>query len=252
MNILLTNDDGIYADGLWALYQQLTKLGEVFVVAPEAERSSVGHGITLSHPIWYKKVYRKEKFFGYAINGTPADCVKFATSVLLKHKPDVLVSGINCGANDGCSVFYSGTVAGAREGSLLGIPSMAISLATFVNPDFRYAARVALRLVKRIYDEKLPKGIFLNVNVPACAASQIKGIKMAHQGEVPIHGSFHRRVDPHLRDYYWMTGRLPLREAKKDRKSDTYALSQRYVTITPLRCNLTDEAFAKVLSSWEF
>src|SRR3990167_9211343 len=114
MKILLTNDDGIYAEGIYALYKELVKVGDVTVVAPDSERSSVGHGITLSHPILFKKVNRKGRFFGYGISGTPADCVKFGVRVVLKRKPDLLVSGINLGANDGCSVFYSGTVAGAR------------------------------------------------------------------------------------------------------------------------------------------
>ena len=111
MNILLTNDDGIYAEGIYALYRELRKLADVTVVAPDSEKSSVGHGITLTHPIWQKKVHRKGKFFGYGISGTPADCVKFGISVIMKKKPDLVVSGINFGANDGCSVFYSGTVA---------------------------------------------------------------------------------------------------------------------------------------------
>ncbi len=117
-HILLTNDDGIYADGIYALFLELKKVAKVTVVAPDAEQSSVGHAITLSHPIWYKKVNRKGNFFGYGISGTPADCVKFAVSVNLKTKPDLVISGINCGPNDGCSVFYSRTVAGAREGAL--------------------------------------------------------------------------------------------------------------------------------------
>src|SRR4051812_10072344 len=113
MEILLTNDDGIYTEGIYALYEELVKIGRVTVVAPESERSSVGHGITLAHPIFFKKIKRKNKIFGYGITGTPADCVKFATAVILKRKPDLVVSGINLGANDGCSVIYSGTVAGA-------------------------------------------------------------------------------------------------------------------------------------------
>ncbi len=250
MNILLTNDDGIYAEGIFALYQELKKIGEVTVVAPDSERSSVGHGITLSHPIWFKKVNRKSKFFGYGISGTPADCVKFAGSVILKKKPDIVVSGINLGANDGCSVFYSGTVAGAREGALLGIPSMAISLATFVNPNFRRAAEIGVRLTKVLFKNKLSRGTFLNVNVPSPSARVIKGIKITRQGKVPIHGSFQKRRDPNLRDYYWMTGKVP--PNKKDIHIDTYALRENYVTVTPIHCDLTDDASLKKMSGWKF
>ena len=239
MHILLTNDDGIYADGIYALYLELKKIAKVTVVAPDTERSSVGHGITLAHPIWQKKVNRRNKFFGYGISGTPADCVKFAIGVILKGKPDMVVSGINHGPNDGCSVFYSGTVAGAREGALLGIPSMAISLDAFLNPNFSYAAQCGARLAKIIVKEGIPKGTFLNVNVPNLKRSRIRGIKATHQGLVPLHGTFQKRTDPHWRNYYWMTGRMPL-HGNKSKHVDSYALQQRFVTVTPIRSDLTD------------
>ena len=251
MHILLTNDDGIYAEGIWALYRELIKIGEVTVVAPDSERSSVGHGITLSHPIWYKKIHRKSKFFGYGISGTPADCVKFAVSVILKKKPDFVVSGINQGSNDGCSVIYSGTVAGAREGALLGIPAIAISLDSFVNPDFFYAAQIGHRVTRFLFQNKLPRGTFLNVNVPSKPARQIKGIKITRQGQIPIHGSFTKRTDPNLRDYYWMTGRQVPAD-KKDLQVDTYALRNHYVTVTPIHCDLTDYVSLKKMTTWKF
>lgn len=248
MNILLTNDDGIYADGIWALYRELIKIGKVTVVAPDSEQSSVGHGITLSYPIWIKKVNRNGKHFGNAISGTPADCVKFATSVILKQKPDLVVSGINFGANDGCSVFYSGTVAGAREGALLGIPSFAISLATDNDPDFSYAAKIGARLARAIQKNKLPRGTFLNVNVPNVKPKQIKGIRITSQGVVPILGAFSKRRDPNLRDYYWMTGKNPA--LKNDLNVDTAALNRHYVTITPIHSDLTDYPALKEITEW--
>lgn len=249
MQILLTNDDGIYAEGIYALYRELKKLGTVTVVAPDSERSSVGHGITLAHPIWYKRVNRKGRFFGIGMSGTPADCVKFAVGVLLKRKPDVVVSGINLGHNDGCSVFYSGTVAGAREGALMGIPSIAVSLATFVNPDFTYAAKCGAKLIKLMVKAKMPKGTFLNVNVPNKKPRQIKGIKMTRQALVPIHGTFRKRTDPNFREYYWMTGKMLVR--KKDNRLDTYALNNDYVTVTPIRSDQTDYSFLEELNHWE-
>ncbi len=249
MEILLTNDDGIYADGIRALYETLKKLGKVTVVAPDTERSSVGHGITLSHPICFSKINRHAEFKGYGISGTPADCVKFAVSVILKRKPDLVVSGINCGANDGCSVFYSGTVAGAREAALLGIPSMAISLATFVNPNFNPAAQIGFKLAKFLSKANLPPGTFLNVNVPAIPSKQIKGIKVTRQGLIPIHGSFRKRTDPNLRNYYWMTGRMP--PPKKNLDVDTYALHHGYVTATPIHCDLTDYSSLQKLSNFK-
>lgn len=249
MKILLTNDDGIYAEGIYALYSALEKLGRVTVVAPDSQKSSVGHGITLSHPIWYSKVNRKGKFFGYAISGTPADCVKFGKSVIFKEKPDVVVSGINLGQNDGCSVFYSGTVAGAREGALLGIPSVAVSLATFMNPSYEGAASVSAQIVKNLKKYKLPKGTFLNVNVPNVAKSRLKGVRMTRQGVVPIHGAFRKRFDPSLREYYWMTGRMPSKG--RDLNIDTQALSRDYVTVTPIHSDSTNYAILNDLKKWK-
>ena len=244
--ILITNDDGIYAEGIFALYQALKGLGNVIVAAPDNERSSIGHAITLAHPIWVKKVQRKSKFFGYGISGTPADCVKFAINIILKRKPDLIVSGINLGRNDGCSVFYSGTIAGAREGALIGIPSMAVSLGTFVQPDYRQAAVISRKLTEHIFRHGLPAGTFLNVNVPS--GMKTRGIRMTRQGTVPIHGEFRKRTDPNLRDYYWLTGRLP--RFRNDLTIDTYALDKGYVTVTPIHCDMTDENALKILKKW--
>ncbi|MCK5082801.1 MAG: 5'/3'-nucleotidase SurE, partial [Candidatus Omnitrophica bacterium] len=249
MHILLTNDDGIYAEGIYALYLQLKKLGKVTVVAPDSERSSVGHAITLAHPIWHKKVKRKGLDFGTGVSGTPADCVKFAVGVLLKHKPDIVVSGINLGPNDGCSVFYSGTVAGAREGALMGIPSLAVSLATFVDPDFTYSAKIGAKMTKMIMEEKMPKGTFLNVNVPNKKASEIKGIRLTRQGLVPIHEVFRKRKDPGCREYHWMTGRIPV--TKKDNSTDSNALCNNYVTVTPIQSDQTDHSFLEKMDHWK-
>ena len=247
MQILLTNDDGIYADGIFALYQELKKIGSVTVVAPESERSSVGHGITLSHPIWVKRVKRKGKFFGYGISGTPADCVKFAVSVILKQKPDLVVSGINLGPNDGCSVFYSGTVAGAREGAIMDIPAMAVSLGTFLEPDFSYAARFTAKLAAKISGWQLPPKTFLNVNIPSRKAKDVKGVRVTRQGTVPIHGDFTRRKDPNLREYYWMTGTPP--PIKNNLTVDTYALHKGYITLTPIHCDLTNYEYMSELNN---
>src|SRR5436309_3032342 len=144
--ILLTNDDGIYAQGILAAWQELRKIGEVEVVAPDAERSAVGHAITLLLPLRTKEVVRRNTRFGYAVNGMPADCVKIAVKAILPRPPDLVVSGINLGANTGTNVIYSGTVSAATEARILGIPSIAVSLATFTHPDFSYAARFTRKL----------------------------------------------------------------------------------------------------------
>ena len=249
MRILLTNDDGILAPGIYALYKELKKIASVTIVAPDSERSSVSHAITLSHPLKVEKIRRQGKFFGYGVSGTPADCVKIATSVLLKKKPDLIISGINLGPNDGCSVFYSGTVAGAREGAIMGIPSIAVSLGTFVNPDFTYAAKFSAGLAKRILHLHLPKNTFLSVNVPNKQENAIKGVRMTRQGRVPIHGGFKRQVKTGKVASFWMTGKSPA--LKNDLTIDTYALGRDYITITPIHCDSTNYPYLKKLSTFK-
>ncbi len=248
IKILLTNDDGIYADGIYSLHKELKKIGSVVVVAPDSQRSSVGHGITLSNPVWVKKMRKLNRISGYGITGTPADCIKFALTVLMKKKPDIIVSGINLGPNDGCSVFYSGTVAAAREGTLCGIPSVAISLNTFVNPDFSYAAKIAARIVKKVILEKIPKGTFLNVNVPNLNPKQIKGTKITKQGKIPIKTRFSKRKNFDKSSRYWMTGDIP--KIEKDSDIDTVAVNKGYVSVTPIQSDLTDYSMLSELKNW--
>ena len=239
MRILLTNDDGIYAEGIYAAYKELSKIADVTVVAPDSEQSSVGHGITLFYPLFAKKISPKNHFDGYAISGKPADCVKFAVSVLLKgKKPDLVISGINFGGNDGCSVFYSGTVAGAREGTLLGINSFAVSLDCFEKPDFSASAKFTAKLALWVHKNGLPAGTLLNVNVPS---GKPKGTRFTRQGTKPIHGTFEKRKSAHDKHYYWMGSQMP--DHQNDNKIDTYALKNKYITITPIQSDLTDQAF---------
>jgi 5'-nucleotidase len=246
MRILLTNDDGIYAEGIYAAYKELSRIAEVLVVAPDYEQSSVGHGITLFTPLFAKKVSPEKHFDGYAISGKPADCVKFAITVLLKgKKPDLVISGINYGGNDGCSVFYSGTVAGAREGALMGVDSFAVSLDCFDNPDFTLAAKFTAKLAKWVYKNKLSPGTFLNVNVPP---GKPKGTRFTRQGTDPIHGTFEKRKSPHEKHYYWMGAQMPTH--KNDNNIDTYALKNKYITITPVCSDLTDEVFLDRVKSY--
>ncbi|MEI7998507.1 MAG: 5'/3'-nucleotidase SurE [Candidatus Omnitrophota bacterium] len=248
MKILLTNDDGIYAPGIYAIYKELIKFADVTVVAPETEQSSVGHGLTLFNPLFVRKVNRKDKFFGYALSGKPADCVKFGMEIVLKgKKPDLVISGINLGNNDGCSVFYSGTVAGAREGTLMGVDSMALSLDTYENPDFSQSAKVGAKLAKASYKNKLPKDTFLNVNIPS---GRIKGVFATRQGREPIQCQFKQRCNPQERTYYWMMGKNP--KHLNDNSIDTYALRNGYVTVTPVYCSLTHEHFLDTLAKWKF
>ncbi len=250
MNILITNDDGIYAEGIRALYESLKTIGKVTIVAPDAERSAVGHAITLSDPLRVKKVNRGGKFFGYATTGTPADCVKLAIRALLKKKPDLIVSGINLGPNVGYSVLYSGTVSGATEGAILGIPSFAISLATFTDPDYSFAAKFAKKLAKQIIQNKgLPKGTLLNVNIPAVSPKYIKGVRIVKQSEKAIEERFDKREDPRKRIYYWLTGEV-IKSDKKD-DADIETIRNNYISITPIHCDMTNYAFVGNLKEWK-
>jgi len=245
MRILLTNDDGLMADGLQALYRELKKFAQVTVVAPDSERSSVGQAITLTRPLWIKKIKMKDRHIGYGISGTPTDCVKLAVKIILKRKPDLIISGINQGPNDGCSVFYSGTVAAAREGALIGIPSFALSVDSLNPTDFRPAAHVSVRIIKTLIKIGMPPKIFFNINIPSGRLSNCKGIRMTRQGRDPIHGDFKRYTNPYNREYYWMLAKTPL--CKDDLAQDTYALANRYITVTPLHCDSTAQDF---LDKW--
>lgn len=251
VRILITNDDGIGAPGLAALVAVMKGIGEVTVVAPLSEMSAVGHAITLSDPLRVTMFEKNGEFFGHAVRGTPADCVKLAYWVLLKDqpKPDVLISGINLGANSGINVIYSGTVSAATEGAILGIPSFAISLATFVKPDFSAAADFAGDLAKRLLQHRLPKGVFLNVNIPAVARDQIQGVRITRQGQANYVEEYSARMDPHKRNYYWLTGEKV--DIEESEEVDDRALMQNYISITPVHYDLTCYAFMEELKNWD-
>jgi len=249
MRILLTNDDGIYADGLFALYKQLRTLGEVTVVAPMTEQSATGHGITLASPLRMKKVHREKGFVGYAVTGTPADCVKFALRVLMPKMPDMVVSGINQGPNVGLSVIYSGTVSAAVEGTIIGVPSIAVSLTSHEATDFGFAAKFAKKLARTVHQKKLPPGVLLNVNIPPVPEDEIRGVRITKQGKSRVAEVLHKRVDPNERTYYWLSGELV--EVEDTKESDLSVIKKNMVSITPLHYDLTDYEFMKKLSGWK-
>jgi 5'-nucleotidase len=254
MRILITNDDGIYAQGIFVLCQELRDLGEVTVIAPDRERSAVGHAITISDPLRVWQVEREGKFFGYAVNGTPADCVKLAINALLEEKPDILISGINHGPNTGTNVIYSGTVSAATEGTILGIPSVAISLDAShgENPDFTYAAKFTHKLAVKIVEEGLPKGTTLNVNIPALLEHQIKGVTVTRQGNLKFTDTFQMRTDPRNRLYYWLTGeKVEVEPNGEEEEIDHLVLRQHKISITPLQYDLTNYKLLKDLKNWD-
>src|SRR5215213_3774204 len=219
MLILLTNDDGIYAPGLVAMYSELTKLGEVHVVAPETVQSATGHGITVDTPLLTSRVTVQDTFTGVSVAGRPADCVKLAAAKLLPRPPDLVVSGINSGANVGINVVYSGTVAAAIEAAFLGVPAIAQSLflRKEVPTDYARAAVWARQSIERILEAGLAKGQLASVNLPAIpAGKEPAGMKVARQCARAWVDTYERRQDPRGRDYYWNTSVFTLGPTEDD------------------------------------
>ncbi|HEX7127864.1 MAG TPA: 5'/3'-nucleotidase SurE [Thermodesulfobacteriota bacterium] len=248
MRILVSNDDGINSKGIRLLAAELRKLGEVTVVAPDAERSAVGHAITLSDPLRVKEVREDGELFGYAVNGTPADCVKIAINALLPEPPELVVSGVNLGANVATDIIYSGTVSAATEGTIMGVPSIAVSLNTFVNPDFQPAARFARLLAQEVHTRGLPQGTLLNVNVPNLPWDQIVGVVVVRQGRSRFVETFHKRIDPRNNTYYWQAGEMVVIEEGED--VDVAALRAGNITVTPIHYDLTNYAELENLKRW--
>lgn len=248
ITILLTNDDGINAPGLYALFKEMKKFGKAYIVAPDSEKSAVGHAITLSDPLRVQNFYKNDEFFGYAVNGTPADCVKIAYWAL-EIKPDILISGINLGSNTGINIIYSGTVSAATEGMFLNIPSFAISLTTFTKPNFEIAAKFAGELSQIVLKNGLPRGTLLNVNVPAVKSEdEINGVIITRQGNAMYQEEFDKRTDPHNRVYYWLTGQKIKLEIEPD--VDDRAILNNSISITPVQFDLTNYKFLDELREW--
>jgi 5'-nucleotidase len=248
VRILLSNDDGINAKGIAAMRGALEKIGDVFVVAPETEMSAVGHAITITDPLRVRRVVKDGSLFGIAVDGTPADCVKIAARAILTERPDIVVSGVNQGQNVATNVIYSGTVSAATEGMILGIPSIAISLASFTSSDFSVAAEYGVKMVLKVLEKGLPEGVLLNVNVPALPADKIKGVKVCRMGTSKFREVFEKRVDPRQNDYYWQGGEMVLRE--RDMDADIGFLQEGYVTVTPLHFDLTRLDFMETMKGW--
>jgi 5'-nucleotidase len=241
MRILLTNDDGIRAPGIVAMYRQLVSLGDVNVIAPETVQSATGHGITLDTPLLTTRVKVLDAFEGISVHGRPADCVKVAIDALLPERPDLVVSGMNAGANVGINVIYSGTVAAAIEAAFLGLPAIAVSLhlKSQTNQSYDEAAAWALVAIRRILDAGLKPKQVVSVNVPALAPGQPPtGIKVARQCTAPWADTYERRKDPRGRDYFWNSSVFTLGNTEED--TDVAALRDGYVTVTPLQFDLTN------------
>ncbi|HHV43333.1 MAG TPA: 5'/3'-nucleotidase SurE [Firmicutes bacterium] len=252
MLILVTNDDGINAPGIWALARAMQELGRVMIVAPSEEKSGTGHSITVHRPLRVEQVRSCDGLEAYVVNGTPADCVKLGMEGLSNESPNIVVSGINRGPNLGTDVLYSGTVSGAMEGAILGAVAMAISVDLDHNPpeDFDYepAARIAKQLVERFSREALPKETLLNVNVPAVPYEAIKGIKFTRLGTRRYRDVFDKRLDPRGRVYYWMAGDVV--DLDPDPMTDTATVKEGYVSITPIHYDLTEYNLLEEMKHW--
>jgi len=249
MNVLVTNDDGIDAPGLAALAEAARAFGQVWVVAPRHEQSGVGHGVTLSRPLRLSRVEREGRLFGHAVSGTPADCVKVAVTASLVPRPGLVLSGVNFGRNAGIHLFYSGTVAAAIEAAMLGVPSAAVSVDFADSPDFTTAAQVACEvigpMVRRWADGgEAPQA--LNVNVPALPRGSIRGVRLAAQCSRAFVEVMERRGSEDgseacwLSDVGWPVG--------MEEDSDVALVREGYVTVTPLRFDMTDWEWMRRIS----
>jgi len=242
--ILLTNDDGINAPGLTAAYEGLAGLDDVMVVAPDMEQSGVAHSITIHTPLRIRKVLRDSHEF-YAVNGSPADCIKLAVFELIERLPDAVVSGVNYGANVGVDTLYSGTVAGALEGAMLGVPSFAFSLDYREQLDFSSASGVVRDIYNHFIGRPLPAGSLLNVNIPALPAAELRGVMITRMSGASYVESYEKRVDPRGNAYFWITGSLE--DAERQPGTDINALANGFVTVTPLHYDLTEYRVAEQL-----
>jgi 5'-nucleotidase len=246
-NILVVNDDGIYGEGLKPLAKALGVLGRVTIVVPERERSAASHAITLHKPIRVRKL--EENL--YIMNGTPADCTRFGVIAMLKERADLVVSGINHGANLGADTMYSGTVGAAKEACMLGIPALAVSVTTKQdNPHFATATRFSVFLARQLLARSLPKNTCLNVNVPNRSWGTIQGVAVTTLGQRIYGRALSPRVDPRGLTYYWMAGAVPRGVAEPG--SDIAAIEEGKISITPLKLYLTDEAFLPDLRRWNW
>ncbi|MFW6124734.1 MAG: 5'/3'-nucleotidase SurE [Pirellulales bacterium] len=249
MNILLTNDDGIYAPGLAALRGELERLGDVHIVAPATEQSGVGHAITYLTPLIVKEVFHDDRVWGWAVEGSPADCVKIGVTELCPERPELVVSGINSGLNAGINVLYSGTVAAAIEGAFFGIDSFAVSLEFDEHAGFHRAARLARGVIEQVLRRKGPEPQLYNVNIPRVALGESPPTVSVVPTDVVRHADrFEKRYDPWGREYFWLTGG-PLTPTG-EQETDLTALQRGHVTLTPLDYNLTRTAVLEAMSQW--
>lgn len=248
MKILLCNDDGVHAEGIWALQKRLAEKHAVEVVAPDRERTAASHAITLHAPIRFDRIAINGRGHAYAVSGTPADCVKLALTAILDGRPDMVISGINPGANIGVDINYSGTFAAAREATFFGIPSLAVSIAAKRPSCYDEVAEFILKFSEVVWREGLPRGTLLNINVPDLPMARLRGVRFCKQHIGLLNQGMEKRVDPRDRAYYWYGTNVSVQEG--DPELDVVALGNRYIAITPIKCDMTDYQLFQSCKEW--
>ena len=249
--ILVTNDDGITAPGIRALISVMNELGDVVVVAPDSPQSAMGHAITINSTLHCDSIKIDDgPQIEYSCSGTPADCIKMGVNEILKRKPDICVSGINHGSNSSINVIYSGTMSAALEASIEGIPAIGFSLLDYRwNADFMAIKSFIKKITIAAMKEGIPKGNALNVNFPKLKEADIKGIKICRQAKAHWIEKFDKRKSPQGKEYYWLTGEFINQDEGEN--SDEWALKNGYISVVPVKFDMTDHSNIKKLNNWK-
>ena len=250
--ILVTNDDGITAPGIRTLISVMNEIGDVVVVAPDSPQSAMGHAITINSTLHSSRITPKNsEIIEYSCSGTPADCVKLAINELMPRKPDLCVSGINHGSNSSINVIYSGTMSAAIEAGIEGVPAIGFSLLDYSwNADFSQSKDFIRKITLNALNNGIPKGVVLNVNIPAVKKSDIKGVKICRQAKAYWVEEFDKRKNPLGQEYYWLTGKFVNKDQGED--TDEWALKNNYISIVPVEFDLTAHHAIQGLNEWDF
>ena len=250
--ILVTNDDGINAPGIRTLISVVKDIGDVIVVAPDSPQSGMGHAITINSTLHSSRITPKNsEIIEYSCSGTPADCVKLAINELMPRKPDLCVSGVNHGSNSSINVIYSGTMSAAIEAGIEGVPAIGFSLLDYSwNADFSQSKDFIRKITLNALNNGIPKGVVLNVNIPAVKKSDIKGVKICRQAKAYWVEEFDKRKNPLGQEYYWLTGKFVNKDQGED--TDEWALKNNNISIVPVEFDLTAHHAIQGLNEWDF
>ncbi len=248
--ILVTNDDGIHAPGIRSLIGIVREFGHVVVVAPDKPQSGMSHAVTVASPIRYKMIHKEDGYAEYSCSGTPVDAVKLGEKVVLKARPDLVVSGINHGSNAGINILYSGTMAAANEAAMIGVPAIGFSLLDHShNADFKPGESYIRKIISQVLQNGIPKYTCLNVNIPAVPADQIKGIKVCRMGKGYWDELLEERFDPGNKPYYWLAGSFVSIDAEEG--TDEWALQNNFVSVVPIQLDMTAHSVINQLKDLE-